>query len=65
MRHQKLFDSTLGVYPHKKVRIETEPDAKPVHAQPYPVPRIHLSTYKCELDHLVHLGILVPQQERE
>jgi len=60
MRHQKLFDSTLGVYLHKKVHIEIEPDAKPVHTQPYPVPRIHLSTYKCELDHLVDPGILVP-----
>ena len=61
--HQKLFDGTLGIYPHKKVHIDIEPDAKPVHAQPYPVPRIHLSTYKRELDHLCDLGVLVPQQE--
>jgi len=27
------------------------------------MPCIHLSMYKCELDHLVDLGILVPQQE--
>ena len=61
--HQKLFDITLGVYPHKKVHIEIEPGAKPVHERPYPVPCIHLSMYKCELDHLVDLGILIPQQE--
>jgi hypothetical protein len=29
------------------------------------VPRIHLSTFKRELDHLVALGVLVPQQESE
>ena len=52
------------MYPHK-VHIEIEPDAKPVHAGPYLVPHIHLSTYKQELNHLVHLGILIPQQESE
>ena len=53
----------LASTPHKKVHIEIEPDAKPVHARPYPVPRMHLSTFKQELDHLVALGVLVPQQE--
>ena len=32
---------------------------------PYPVPCIHLSTFKKELDHLVSLGMLIPQKERE
>ena len=54
-----LLASTLT----KKVHIEIEPDAKLVHARPYPVPHIHLSMFKCELDHLVALGVLVPQQE--
>ena len=41
------------------------PDAKPVHARPYPVPHIHMSTFKRELDHLVELGVLIPTQESE
>jgi len=64
-KHQKMFDGTLGVYPHKKFHIEIEPDAKPVLSRPYAAPRIHLSVFKKELDHLVQLGVLVRQQESE
>ncbi len=38
----KLFDGTLGVYPHRKFHIDLEPGAKPKHVQQYPVPVIHL-----------------------
>jgi hypothetical protein len=60
-----MFDGTLGVYPHKKVHIDIDPNAKPVHSRPYPVAQIHLKTFKNELDHLVRLGVLTSQQENE
>ncbi len=36
--NDKMFDGTLGVYSHKKVHIDIDPNAKPLHSRPYPVP---------------------------
>jgi hypothetical protein len=63
--NNKMFNGTHGVYPHKKVHIDIDPNAKPVHSRPYPVPRIYLKTFKKELDHLVKIGVLAAQQESE
>jgi hypothetical protein len=60
-----MFDGTLGVYPHKKVHVDIDPNAKPVHSRPYPVAQIHLKTFKTELDNLVRVGVLASQQESE
>jgi hypothetical protein len=60
MKNEKLFDGTLGVDPYKKVHIELNEGAKPVHARAYPVPRVHLDTYKKELLHLCEIGVLEP-----
>jgi hypothetical protein len=43
-----MIDENLDVYPHKKVHIEIDPNAKPVHSMPHPVPQIHLKTLKKE-----------------
>ncbi len=63
--NEKIFDETLDVYPHKRVHIDIDPNAKSVHTMPSPVPWIHLKTVKKEFDHLVGLGVLAPQQESE
>jgi hypothetical protein len=33
---KKMINGTLGIYPHKKVHIDNDLKAKPVHARPYP-----------------------------
>jgi hypothetical protein len=63
--NDKMFDGMLGVCPHKKEHIGIDPNAKPVHSRPYPVPRIHLKTFKKELTHLVRKGVLATQQISE
>ncbi len=60
-----MFNGTLGVYPHQKVHIDIDQNAKPVRSRPYLVPWIHLKTFKKELDHLVRIGVLAAQQESE
>jgi hypothetical protein len=65
MEHNKLFDGTLGVYPHRKFHIDLVPGAIAKHARPYPVPVIHLSAFKKGLLHLVKIGILLPQGASE
>ena len=64
-KHEELFSGKLGLYPHKKVHIELEEGAKPVHARPYPVPHVHMETFEKELNHLVALGVLSRQDSSE
>ncbi len=61
----KIFNGTLGVYPHQKFHIELEPNAKPKHARPYPVPVIHLESFKKELVHLCEIDVLSRQGASE
>jgi hypothetical protein len=56
----KLFNGTLGVYPHQKFHIDLIPGAKPKHSRPCVIPRIHLAAFKKELDRLVHIKVLSP-----
>ncbi len=65
IEHTKLFDGTLGVYPHRKFHIDLVPGAIAKHPRPYPLPVIHLSAFKKELLHLVKIGVLSPQGASE
>ena len=46
IKFKKLFEGTLGVYPHKKVQIELLADAVAKHVQPYAVPQVHLEALR-------------------
>ena len=59
-QHAKLFSGKLGRYPHKKVHLEVDPTAKPVHARAFPVPKLHEQTFKNELQNLCFDGVLSP-----
>jgi hypothetical protein len=64
-KHTKLFDGTLGVYPHRTFHIDLVLGATPKHSRPYPIPVICLQAFKKELLHLVEIGVLSPQGASE
>jgi hypothetical protein len=47
--HIKLFDGTLGVYPHIKFHSDSMPRAVPKHSRPYALPVILMEAFKKEL----------------
>jgi hypothetical protein len=52
----KLFDGTLGVFPHKKFHIDLEPGAKPRHARPWGRLYVHcLRLYQYKLYTFFHV----------
>jgi hypothetical protein len=65
MRTRKCSTVLLEYTLTKKIHIEIKEGATPIHARPYPVPRIHLKTFKKELDHLVEIGVLKRLHESE
>ena len=57
IKHEELFNGRLGLYPHRKIHIDVDENALPSHSRPYPVPHVHLGTFKRELDHLCAIGV--------
>ena len=54
----KLFLDQLGTYPHQRVHLEIDKNAKPVVSRPHPVPQRHEDMFKKELDCLFKIGVL-------
>ena len=52
-KYKHLFDDTLGDFKTLPVRLESKKDAVPSHSRPFPVPRIHLETFKKKIERLV------------
>ena len=57
-KHETLFNCQLGEWKGNPVDIPLKEDAKPYHAQAFPVPHIHEATFKKDLDRLVSIGVL-------
>ena len=65
VKFEKLFNGTLGVYPHRKVNIELLADTVAKHVRPYAVPRVRLEAFRKELLRLCELNLLEPIGESE
>ena len=61
MKHENLFDGTLGLYRHKEVRIEVMPNAQPKHQRPSAFLKIYWETFEKKLQHLIAVRVLSPQ----
>ena len=48
-KYEFLFDGTLGTWNTAPVDIKLKDDAKPHHARPYPVPKVHEEVFKKEV----------------
>ena len=41
LQYEELFDGTLGDWQDEPVKFELQPDAKPYHGRPFPIPHVH------------------------
>ncbi len=54
-QYSKLFDGSLGVYPHQKVHIDLSPGLEPVYHCVYAALCVNDQTFKKELQHIVDI----------
>jgi hypothetical protein len=57
-RHEELFNGSLGKWNMQDYEIELQPDAKPYHAKPFPIPQAYTATLKMEVERLCKVGVL-------
>ena len=66
LQYDTLFDGVLKEYLGQPMHIDLQPDASSVYRRMYPVPQVHLATFKKDLlDHLVEIGVLSPVRDME
>ena len=58
LKHESLFDGTVGDWKTDPVSLELKPGATPYHGKPYPVTVHSRDKFKKELKCLISLGIL-------
>ncbi len=64
-KYRKLFDGTLDKYTGEPMHIKMEDGVQPVYCHPYPIPMVHMATFKRELDHSVEIKVLLPVWDTE
>ena len=61
LKHQKLFEGTLGEVPDIEIDVELKPDAEPYHCRrPYRTPHLHREVLRKEIMRLCDIGVLAP-----
>ena len=56
-KYECLFEGNIGTWHGKPYDIKIKPDAEPYHGKPFPVPRIHILTFKQELNRLEYIKV--------
>ena len=64
-RFEYFFDGTLGTWNTALMGLELKDDTKPVCSRPYPVPRVHESMFRNEVEILVKIGVIKEANESE
>ncbi|KAH9181379.1 hypothetical protein AeNC1_016645, partial [Aphanomyces euteiches] len=62
-RYKTLFSGAIGTIKLPPYVIPLKPDAVPHVCHPYPIPESHMASVKAEIQRLIGLGVLVPDNQ--